>query len=197
MVAWHWQADGKHMSIGGQTRLWRSRAWLAFLAVLATPALASPVNVLECKSVSFSGPVPAVDVSSDFTVRRHVMATPPVEWLETDFWTQGKFEDNGYFEVTVYPHEGEPFTERSGSTRTLVQDGFGDLGDVIVDEAPTMNSTHSIEGWTLESVVIVLRMFPRRPLPDGVRPDLEGSRRRVSMPGLGWWRHTLYPRNPY
>jgi hypothetical protein len=155
MVAWHWQADGKHMSIGGQTRLWRSRAWLAFLAVLATPALASPVNVLECKSVSFSGPVPAVDVSSDFTVRRHVM--PPVEWLETDFWTQGKFEDNGYFEVTVYPHEGEPFTERSGSTRTLVQDGFGDLGDVIVDEAPTMNSTHSIEGWTLESVVIVLR----------------------------------------
>jgi len=124
---------------------------------MSAPALASPVEVMECTIIFTEPPIPWEQVENRFTIRRHVVQTQPISALETEYWAQAKYEDNGYFELTVYPFEGEPVTERSASTYTEIQDGFGQLGDIYVDEAPTMEHTYIVDGWTLDSLVVVLR----------------------------------------
>jgi hypothetical protein len=132
-----------------------------FLIAILLPswemAYASPVQVLECSILRTDGALPAEHVDLRFTIRRHIVQVAPFEELTNDFWAQGLFEDNGYFDVTAYPILGKPITDRSSSTLTTIQDGKINFGDTYLDQALTMNKSVNVEGWTLESVAIIMR----------------------------------------
>lgn len=117
---------------------------------------ASDVQVIECTNFLALAPLPFESLNTRFTIRRHIEHTQPVEEISTDIWSQGKFENNGEFEVTVYPFEGEPKTERSTSTKSRLLDGNEVLGDEYFDEAPTMGKTLNYEGFTMDSLTINL-----------------------------------------
>jgi hypothetical protein len=114
-------------------------------------ALASQVQVIECAPVITSGVTPSKSITGHFIIRRHIEEAEPFETTETDLWSQGKFVDEGYFEVTVFPLEGDPVSERSTSVQTTILDSAL-LGDEYQDEALTMEKKVSIEGYTLDSI---------------------------------------------
>jgi hypothetical protein len=123
------------------------------------PAQASPVQVLECEMISLLGPLPFDSVDTRFTIRRHIRHVEPYETIETGLWSQGKFQENGELQVTVYPFEGPPQVELAASTRTTLLDGneAESFQDQYLDEAPTMEKTIVHDGYTLESVSISLK----------------------------------------
>lgn len=133
------------------------------LACILLPAWemanASPVQVLECESLTSTGPLPIDSVDTRFTIRRHIRHVEPYETIETDFWSQGKFQDNGELEVTVYPFDGPSQVEQAVSTRTSLMDGneAESFEDEYLDEAPAMEKTIVHDGYTLDSVTISLK----------------------------------------
>lgn len=132
-------------------------AWVAIAIMIACqPLYASEVQVLECTIFNSLGSLPFESLDTRYTIRRHIEQTDPVEETTTSIWSEGKFEDNGDFEVTVYPFEGTPRTEKSTSTFTTILDGNEIIGDEYLDRAPTMEKTISYEGFTLESMSIQL-----------------------------------------
>jgi hypothetical protein len=136
-------------------RLWHSLAGMVCLLLASAIAQASPVQVMECSFLVTNGPIPSESLTGSFTIRRHIHDADPYETTETDFWSEGKFADDGYFEVTVFPLEGNPRTERSTSVRTTLLDGNEFIGDSYLDEALTMEKTFNYEGYTLDSIAIV------------------------------------------
>jgi len=132
-----------------------------FIALLlaASPGAAvhaSPVQLIECIAVTFDGPVPTEYLDIRYAIRRHVAQVPPVENIETDYWSQAKFEDNGIFDVTVFTLEGEPLHEHSTAMRSTVLDGYGLFGDTFEDQALSMEKMVSVAGWTIDSAGIYL-----------------------------------------
>jgi len=123
----------------------------------AGPVHATPVQVIECGIFLPAQPLPSDYLDLHFTIRRHIEHTVPVESLETEIWSQAKYQDNGYFEVTVYPLEGEPRVERSTSVLTTVLDGNAVIGDEYADQALTMEKTIEYDGYTLDSVAFGLK----------------------------------------
>jgi hypothetical protein len=130
---------------------------LLYVLLSASVAVASPVQVFECDIFLPQSPLPIDHLDLRFTIRRHIEHTEPVELLETDLWSRAKYENNGYFEVTVYPLEGEPRVERSTSVLTTVLDGNEVIGDEYSDEALTMDKIIEYEGYTLDSAAIILK----------------------------------------
>lgn len=120
---------------------------------------ASPVQVLECESLTSTGPLPIDSVDTRFTIRRHIQQVEPYETTETGLWRQGKFQDNGELQLTVYPFEGPSQVEQAASTRTTLLDGneAESFQDEYLDEAPTMEKTIVYDGYTLDSVSISLK----------------------------------------
>jgi len=131
---------------------------VTFLLVLSagTVAYASPVQVIECRVVTYDGPVPAEFVDSNYVIRRHVEQVPPFETQETDYWAQAKFEDNGYFDVTIFTLGGNPVTDHSTGTLSTVVDGYGLIGDAFDDQATGMELSGDIAGWKVDSAAIHL-----------------------------------------
>jgi hypothetical protein len=137
---------------------WLNALCVACACLLSSQNLyATPVQVIECSIYLPQNPLPIESVDTRFTIRRHIEHTEPVEEVTTSIWGEAKFENNGYFEVTVYPFDGEPRVERSTSTFTRVLDGNSVIGDEYEDQALTMEKTIEYEGYTLDSILISLK----------------------------------------
>lgn len=128
-----------------------------FLCSVSAPVFATPVQVIECEIYMPASPLPIDHLDTRFTIRRHIEHTVPFETTETSIWSEGKFQGNGEFEVTVYPFEGGPRTEKSTSTQTIIVDGNGQVGDDYLDQALTMEKTIEYDGYTLDSLGISLK----------------------------------------
>ncbi len=140
---------------GATIRCWSLLLCAACLFLSAFPAHASQVTVFDCRFLVTNGPHPRESLLGDFIIRRHIEDVDPYETTETTIWAEGKFIDEGYFDVTVIPLEGDNVTARSTSVHTTILDGSELIGDSYLDEALTMEKTFDFEGYTIDSVTII------------------------------------------
>lgn len=107
---------------------------LGLTAMSSDPVLASPILVFECQIFFKQAPSPTNSLFPRYTIRRHVVEREPTDEFVTEAWSQGRFANDGSFEVDVYPTSGGVETERATSIRTFILDGKIDVRDEIIDE---------------------------------------------------------------
>jgi hypothetical protein len=141
------------------------------LSMVSPPVFASPVTVYECQVVLPQNPLPIDSLDLKFTIRRHVIDNEPIENAETSLWSQAKFENNGTFELDIYPLEGPVRKEFSTGTFTTILDGGDTIQDELDDKATGTTEAVEFEGFVVESISLVF-----------VRDD-----------GTAWSDHLTYP----
>lgn len=119
------------------------------MGLTGTPAMASPVQVIECQVLLPVGPLPIDSLDLKYTIRRHHVEVEPYELTETSLWNQAKFTDAGTAEIDIYPLEGPVRTEMATGLDTVILDGGGVIRDELEDTA-----TGSTERWSYEGFVI-------------------------------------------
>jgi hypothetical protein len=126
------------------------------LSTFSVPAIASPVQVIECSVYDSLNANPRDFVDSRFTIRRHIVQTQVSSEINTEIWNQAEFHANGNLDVTFYPFLGDPKTDSATSIRTTILDGKEPFGDEYLDEALVMEKAVEIEGFTVDSLFIRL-----------------------------------------
>lgn len=148
------------LSFFGRTQKMKS-CWLVcsvligMVAMSASPALASPVHVFECDITFRQAPSPILSIQPRYTIRRHVIEREPTDEFVTEAWSQGRFANDGSFEVDVYPSLGGVETERATSIRTFILDGKIDVRDEIIDEGLETEETLTFEGYKLDNFNVI------------------------------------------
>jgi hypothetical protein len=136
-----------------KTLLMGSLLTLVLSAAMLTPRLSqsSDIIVFECSLFLQIAPAPGFSIQNRYTFRRHIIETEPTDEFFGDGWAQGRFANNGTFEIDVYPTEGEVATEKGTSLRTFILDGITAVNDEIIDDGLATENVVTFEDFTIDS----------------------------------------------
>jgi hypothetical protein len=135
---------------------WSTSLICISLTLVSGLSVASDVILFECEIFSQVAPAPIFSIENHYTFRRHVIENEPTDEFFGDGWAQGRFANNGTFDVDVYPTGGGVATEKGTSIRTFILDGIVEVNDELIDDGLETEQALSFEDFKLESFSMTL-----------------------------------------